>query len=247
MLAVICYFSPEGSRDKLFLSNYVSREIKDVLVRLNGVSDVFIFGEFEYSMRIWMDPERLTSMGMTADDVITAIREQNIQAAVGSIGSTPAGDNQQIQYTLRAKGRLNDVEDFKNIIVRTNAKGGLVRISDIARVELGARSYGTKSILNGAPTLGVAVYRSPGANALDTMKEVRAELKHLAQRQPSDVQYQIIYDTTKYVSAAIYEIGLTLFITFLLEPCALRCPAQADKAHPARAPGLVQPGAGCIT
>ena len=216
MLAVICYFSPEGSRDKLFLSNYVSREIKDVLVRLNGVSDVFIFGEFEYSMRIWMDPERLTSMGMTADDVITAIREQNIQAAVGSIGSMPAGDNQQIQYTLRAKGRLKAVEDFKNIIVRTNAKGGLVRIRDIARVELGARSYGTKSILNGAPTLGVAVYRSPGANALDTMKEVRAELERLAQRQPSDVQYQIIYDTTKYVSTAIHEIGLTLFITFLL-------------------------------
>jgi hydrophobe/amphiphile efflux-1 (HAE1) family protein len=216
MLAVICFFSPEGTRDKLFLSNYASREIKDALVRLKGVSDVFIFGEFEYSMRIWMDPERLTSMGMTADDVITAICEQNVQAAVGSIGSTPAGNGQQIQYTLRAKGRLKDVEDFKNIIVRANAKGGLVRISDIARVELGARSYGNKSILNGAPTLGVAVYRSPGANALDTMKDVSAELKHLAQRQPSDVQYQIIYDTTKYVSAAIHEIGLTLFITFLL-------------------------------
>jgi hydrophobe/amphiphile efflux-1 (HAE1) family protein len=216
MLAVICYFSPEGTRDKLFLSNYVSREIKDALVRLKGVSDVFIFGEFEYSMRIWMDPERLTSMGMTADDVITAILEQNIQAAVGSIGSTPADDSQQMQYTLRAKGRLKDVEDFKNIIVRTNAKGGLVRIRDIARVELGARSYGTQSILNGAPTLGVAVYRSPGANALDTMKEVRAELKHLAQRHPSDVQYQVVYDTTKYVSAAIHEIELTLFITFLL-------------------------------
>ena len=216
MLAVICYFSPEGTRDKLFLSNYASREIKDALVRLNGVSDVFIFGEFEYSMRIWMDPERLTSMGMTADDVITAIREQNVQAAVGSIGSTPAGDGQQIQYTLRAKGRLKDVEDFKNIIVRTNAKGGLVRISDIARVELGAKSYGTESILNGASTLGMAVYRSSGANALDTMKEVRAELERLAQRQPGDVQYQIIYDTTKYVSAAIHEIGLTLFITFLL-------------------------------
>ena len=216
MLAAICYFSPEGTRDKLFLSNYASREIKDALVRLNGVSDVFIFGEFEYSMRIWMDPERLTSMGMTADDVITAIREQNVQAAVGSIGSTPAGDGQQIQYTLRAKGRLKAVEDFKNIIVRTNAKGGLVRISDIARVELGARSYSTKSILNGAPTLGMAVYRSSGANALDTMKAVRAELERLAQRRPSDVQYQVIYDTTKYVSAAIHEIGLTLFITFLL-------------------------------
>ncbi len=216
MLAVVCFFSPEGTRDKLFLSNYASREIKDALVRLNGVSDVFIFGEFEYSMRIWMDPERLASMNMTADDVITAIHEQNVQAAVGSIGSAPAAHGQQVQFTLQAKGRLRDVEDFKNIIVRANAQGGLVRISDIARVELGAVSYGTTSILNGSPTLGMGIYRSPGANALDTMKDVRAELKHLAQRQPDDVQYQIIYDTTKYVSAAIREIGLTLFITFFL-------------------------------
>jgi len=216
IMAVISFYSPERTRDRLFLSNYVSKNIKDALVRLRGVSDAFIFGEFEYSMRVWMDSGRLTARGLTADDVIAAIREQNVQAAVGSIGSEPVGDGQQLQFTLRAKGRLEDVEDFEKIIVRANAHGGLVRIGDIGRVELGAKSYGHQSILNGAPAVSIALYRSPGANTLDTMKEVRAELKHLAERQPSDVQYEIILDTTKYVSAAIHEIELTLFLTFLL-------------------------------
>ncbi|MGD8469783.1 MAG: multidrug efflux RND transporter permease subunit [Desulfobacteraceae bacterium] len=216
ILGAIAFFSPEGTRDKLFLSNYVSRNIKDALVRLNGVSDVHIFGEIEYSMRIWMNPEQLTARGLTADDVITAVREQNIQAAVGSIGTSPAGTDQQLLYTLRAKGRLNEFKDFKNIIVRSNDQGGLVRIGDIARVELGGRSYGASSIINGQPSLGMGVYRSSDANALDTMKAVRAELKRLAKRMPEDVQYKVIFDTTKYVSAAIHEISLTLFITFLL-------------------------------
>jgi len=216
MLAAVAFFSPKRTRDKLFLSNYVSRNVKDALVRLEGVSDAFIFGEFEYSMRIWMDPDRLTARGLTADDVITAIRQQNIQAAVGSIGTAPAGDNQQLQYTLRAKGRLNTVEEFKNIIVRSNDQGGLVRIRDIARVELGSENYGSRTTINGAPALGMAVYRSSGANALKTMKAVRAALKDLAKRMPGDVQYKVIYDTTKYVSAAIHEIEFTLILTFLL-------------------------------
>jgi len=131
ILGVVVFFSPKGTRDKLFLSNYVSRNIKDALVRLDGVSDVFIFGEFEYSMRIWMDPERLTARGLTADDVSAAIRRQNIQAAVGSIGTSPAVPGQQLQYTLSAKGRLNDIEDFKNIIVRSNDQGGLVRVQEL--------------------------------------------------------------------------------------------------------------------
>ncbi len=216
ILGAVEFFSPKGTRDKLFLSNYVSRNIKDALVRIDGVSDVFIFGEFEYSMRIWMDPERLTARGLTADDVITAIRGQNIQAAVGSIGTSPAGTNQQLQYTLRAKGRLNNPKDFENIIVRSNDQGGLVRIRDVARVELGAKSYLTRSIFNGQASLAIGIYRSSNANALDTMKAVRAELKHLAERQPSDIQYDVFYDTTKYVSSAIHEIELTLVITFLL-------------------------------
>ncbi|MBW1980257.1 MAG: multidrug efflux RND transporter permease subunit [Deltaproteobacteria bacterium] len=216
MMAVVCFYSPKSSRDRLFLSNYVSKNIKDTLVRLKGVSDAFIFGELEYSMRIWMDPDRLTALGLTADDVTTAIRQQNIQAAVGSVGSEPVADSQQVQYTLRTRGRLEDVRDFENIVVRTNARGGLLRLGDIARVELGARTYGHRSILNGGPTVALALYRSPGANALDTMKEVRSELDRLAQRQPSDVEYRIILDTTKYVSAAIHEIEFTLVLTFVL-------------------------------
>jgi len=216
IMAAISFYSPKRTRDRLFLSNYVSKNIKDALVRLRGVSDAFIFGEFEYSMRVWMDSDRLSARGLTADDVIAAIQQQNVQAAVGSIGSEPVGDEQQLQFTLRAKGRLEDVEDFEKIIVRANAHGGLVRIRDIARVELGAKSYGHQSILNGSTAVTIAVYRTPGANTLETMKEVRAELKRLAQRQPGDVQYQIILDTTKYVSAAIHEIELTLLMTFLL-------------------------------
>jgi hydrophobe/amphiphile efflux-1 (HAE1) family protein len=216
ILGAVAFFSPKGTRDRLFLSNYVSRNIKDALVRLDGVSDVFIFGEFEYSMRIWMDPERLTARKLTADDVIAAIRRQNIQAAVGSIGTSPIDTGQQLQYTLQAKGRLNDVEDFKNIIVRSNDQGGLVRVRDIARVELGGKNYGTHSIINGQPALGMGVYRSSDANALDAMKAVRAELKNLAKLMPEDVQYKVIYDTTKYVSAAIDEIAMTLGIVCLL-------------------------------
>jgi len=216
ILGWVEFFSPQGTRDKLFLSNYVSRNIKDALVRIDGISDVFIYGEFEYSMRIWMNPERLTALGLTADDVILAIRQQNIQAAVGSIGTSPAETGQQIQYTLRAKGRLDNPVDFENIVIRSNDQGGLVRVRDVARVELGAKSYITRSIFNGKASLAIGIYRSSNANALDTMKAVRAELKHLAERQPSDVQYDVIYDTTKYVSAAIHEIELTLVITFLL-------------------------------
>jgi hydrophobe/amphiphile efflux-1 (HAE1) family protein len=216
IMAAISFYSPKRSRDRLFLSNYVSKNIKDALVRLRGVSDGFIFGEFEYSMRVWMDSDRLTALGLTADDVIAAIRQQNVQAAVGSIGSEPVDDSQQLQFTLQAKGRLQDVEDFEKIIVRANDHGGLVRIRDIAKVELGAKSYGHQSILNGSAAVTVALYRSPGANTLETMREVKAELEHLAQRQPSDVEYQIILDTTKYVSAAIHEIEFTLFLTFLL-------------------------------
>jgi len=216
ILGAVVFISPKGTRSKLFLSNYISKNVSDALVRLDGVSDIHIFGEFEYSMRIWMYPERLTALGLTADDVISAVRQQNIQAAVGSIGTAPAEKNQEIQYTLLAKGRLHTVEEFKNIIVRSNDQGGLVRIRDIARVELGAKDYGGASTINGQPSLGMAVYRSSNANALDTMKAVRSELERLAKRMPTDVEYRVIYDTTRYVSAAIHEIEFTLILTFLL-------------------------------
>jgi len=216
IMAAVSFYSPKGSRDMLFLSNYVSNYIKDTLVRLPGVSDVFIFGEKEYSIRIWLNPDRMTALGITADDVIGAVRHQNIQAAVGSIGREPVRANQQVQFTIRAKGRLKDPEQFRNIVVRSNDEGGLVRLRDVARVELAARDYATQSILNGRPAATLAVYRATEANALDTMKALRAELERLAQEMPEDTAYQIILDTTRYVSAAIREIEFTLVLTFCL-------------------------------
>ncbi|MCK4503775.1 MAG: efflux RND transporter permease subunit, partial [Desulfuromonadales bacterium] len=183
---------------------------------IDGVSDISIFGELVYSMRIWMNPARMVALGLTADDLITAIQQQNVQAAVGTIGSEPVNTGQQLQYTLRAKGRLKNIDEFKDIIVRTNDQGGLVRVSDIARVELGAESYSTRSILNGGPAVTLAVYSSSDANALATMERLKAELAAMSARMPSDVQYQAIYDSTRYIATAIQEMVWTLFLTFLL-------------------------------
>ncbi len=216
ILAAVSFFSPRGTQDNLFLSNYVSRDIKNAIVRIKGVSDVFIFGELEYSMRVWLDPARLTGLGLTADDVIEAIKRQNVQAAVGSTGTAPMDTGQQLQYTLSAQGRLKDVEDFKDIIVRANGNGGLVRIRDVTRVELGARSYSNLSFLNGAPTVTIAVYRSADANSLETMDDLRTELERLEKSLPEDVEYRVILDETKYTRASIHEIEVTLLITFLL-------------------------------
>ncbi|MBZ4659625.1 MAG: multidrug efflux transporter permease subunit, partial [Desulfacinum sp.] len=179
IMAVVSFYSPKGSRDMLYLSNYVSSYVQDALVRLPGVSDVHIFGEREYSIRIWLNPDRMTALGITADDVIGAVRRQNIQAAVGSIGREPVRADQQVQFTIRARGRLQSPEEFRNIVVRSNEEGGLVRLRDVARVELAARDYSTQSILNGRPAASMAVYRATGANALDTMKAVRTELERL--------------------------------------------------------------------
>jgi hydrophobe/amphiphile efflux-1 (HAE1) family protein len=216
MMAVVAFYSPDKSRDMLFLSNYISNQVKDDLVRLKGISDAFIFGEKEYAVRVWMNPDRLTALGMTANDVIGAIRNQNIQAAVGAVGQEPLPPGGQVQYTLRAKGRLTKIEDFKNIIIRANDQGGLVRLRDVARVELAAKSYGHEDMLNGGQAAVMALYRATGANAMDTMAEVRTELKRIDARLPAGVKSEMILDTTRYVSAAIHEIALTLGVTALL-------------------------------
>ena len=191
IMAAISFYSPQKSRNMLFLSNYVSSNVKDVLVRLSGVSDVYIFGEKEFSLRIWLYPNRLTALGLTSDDVKGAILQQNIQAAVGSVGQEPVEDGQQIQFSIKSKGRLNTVEEFDNIIIRSNFQGGMVRIKDIGRVELAAKSYRTKSALNGNPAATIAVYRSTSANALDTMEAVKTELERLKKQMPYDIEYHL--------------------------------------------------------
>ncbi|MFO7802880.1 MAG: multidrug efflux RND transporter permease subunit [Desulfovermiculus sp.] len=216
MLGVVSFTSPDGSRDRLFISNYVSRTIKDALQRIEGVSDVYIFGESEYSMRIWMDPDLLTALNMSPDEVIQAIRQQNIQATLGSIGTAPSVPGQKMQYTLRAQGRLESPEQFEDIVVRSNEQGGLVRVKDVAEVELGSVDYSAYGKFDKNVAINMALYRSSEANALETMQAVEEELKGQARDLPSGIEYMIPYNTTEYVKEVIQEITFTLGLTFLL-------------------------------
>uniref|UniRef100_UPI00356B1B3B efflux RND transporter permease subunit n=1 Tax=Methyloceanibacter sp. TaxID=1965321 RepID=UPI00356B1B3B len=210
MLMVISVYSPGETYDSIFLSNYSSINLLDTLSRVKGVSKVSNLGARDYSMRMWLEPDRLTALGLTANDVIAAIRDQNIQAAPGAIGQEPAPSSQQFQYTLTAQGRLEDVEQFENIILVANSDGSVVRLRDVARVELGAENYGWFGQLNGKPAALLAVYQLPDANALDVAKAIRAEMDRLAQRFPDDLQYQVTYDTTLYVETSIKEVVVTL-------------------------------------
>ena len=215
-LLAINFYADPGKYDQVFISNYASINVRDAVARINGVGDSQILGALDYGMRIWMNPDRMNALGVTASDVTAAIQAQNIQAAAGQIGAPPIGQNQQQQLTIVAQGRLTDVNQFADIIVRTNPNGAVVRIRDIGRVELGAQQYNATSRLNGAPSATLAVYQAPGANALAVANQVRAQLDQLSKRFPEGLHYAIVYDTTRFVTATIHEIVITLGITFLL-------------------------------
>ena len=216
MLLIVNLYSPEGTFDGLFLSNYASINLRDALKRISGVGDAQILGALDYGLRIWLNVPRMASLNITTQDVVDAVREQNVQVAAGQIGGAPSLDTQQFQYSVQAKGRLSDPAEFENIIVRANPDGSTVRIRDIARVELGAQKYSSYGQLNGAPSTILAVYQQPGANALDTATEVRKVVAAQAKRFPSDLEYSILYDTTNFVQASIDEVIETLLIAMLL-------------------------------
>ena len=210
MLMVVSVFSPKGTYDDIFLSNYSSINLRDTLARVPGVASVDILGARDYGMRIWLDPDRLTGLSLTSSDIIAAIREQNLQAAPGAIGQQPAPATQQFQYTLTAQGRLEDVPQFENIILVANPDGSVVRLKDVARIELGAENYGWFGQLNGKPAAILAVYQLPDANALDVAQNVKAEMERLSKRFPNDLAFQVTYDTTLYVETSIREVVITL-------------------------------------
>ncbi|UCH75074.1 MAG: multidrug efflux RND transporter permease subunit [Rhodospirillales bacterium] len=211
MLLVASVYSPNETYDDLFLSNYTSINIRDTLARVPGVADVSVLGARDYGMRVWLQPDRMTSLGLTVGDVIAAIREQNLQVSAGSVGAAPAPAGQQFEFTILAKGRLEDEREFRNIILRARTDGSIVRLGDIARVELGAQEYGWFGHLNGKPAAILAVYQLPDANALDVADGIKAELERLAQRFPEDLAYQVTYDTTLYVKTSMHEVMVTLF------------------------------------
>ncbi|MGH7098001.1 MAG: efflux RND transporter permease subunit [Stellaceae bacterium] len=209
-------FSPHNKYDQVFISNYVYMHVQPQIARISGVGNTQLFGERQYAMRIWLNPVRMTALGITASDVIAAIQAQNIQVAAGQIGQPPVGGDQQQQLTVLAPGRLSTVQQFKNIIVRTNQNGGVVRIGDLARVELAAQQYSSSSAMDGIPSTALAVFEAPGANGLAVARAVEQQMKTIATRFPPGLQYAVVYNATNFVSADIDEILLTLAITLVL-------------------------------
>ena len=212
----IGFYSPEGDYDDIFLANFVALRVKDEVARVPGVGEVFAFGAGDYSMRIWLDPELMNSRGLTADDVVNAVREQNLQVAAGQIGEPPVPSGQAYQMTLNVKGRLLEEEEFGQIVIRTGEEGRVLRIRDIAKVELGAKTYVMGSSLNGKESSTLAVYQIPGENALNVVKGVREKMIELEPSFPDGLEYKIIYDNTDVIVASIDEVKETLVITLIL-------------------------------
>jgi multidrug efflux pump len=217
ILLAVTLISPGNQRDTLFLSNYASINLVDELKRLSGVADVTIFGARDYSMRVWLNPEKMARLNVTTSDVAAALRAQNAQYAAGRIGNEPAPPGQAIVYTVTAQGRLVEPEQFGDIVVRATGPGvGILRLKDIARVELGALNYDASNTLDGQPTIGMGVYLQPGANALAVADLVRARMNELRAGFPEGVDYAIPFDTTRFVDASIKEVTATIFEAALL-------------------------------
>ncbi len=225
---------PDGSfyYDQLYLSNYASLSVKDDLARVKGVGDVTFLGPRDYSMRLWLDPQKLASLGMTAADVIKAIREQNVQVAAGRLGQPPvaAGRAVPFQLVVKTQGRLTSEQQFDDIIVKTGSKGEVVKLRDVVRKvqrdehgrivekgsELGAKNYDVNSYLDGDPSVTLAVFQLPGSNALKTADELKAKMKELQAKFPKGVNYKIVYDTTVFIDESVHEVYKTLFEAFVL-------------------------------
>lgn len=200
----------------LYLSNYAQLNFTDALSRLPGVGSVTVFGAGRYSMRVWLDPELMRIRGVTPTDVFSAIQAQNVEVSAGTIGSEPLDSRTDFQFTLTARGLLTTVEDFGNLVVRVLPGGNYLRLRDIARIDLGSQTYDVVSTQNGKPSASIAVYQSPGSNALSVSKQVRAKMEKLAENLPRGVRYEVVLDTTDFVSASIDEVLVTFVETTLL-------------------------------
>jgi len=216
LLQVVNIYSPDQRYDALFLSNYATINVLDNLKQVRGVGDAFLFGGLEYSMRLWLETDRLTSLGITPNDIIQALRAQNIQAAAGRIGAQPIGDDQAFQLNIETKGRLTEKSEFENLVIRANPDGSFVRVRDVATVDLGAKSSDAFGRFNGEAGAILAIYQAPGANAIAVAEGIRAEMERLAATFPDGLAYKITYDTTRFVEESIHEVIKTLAEAFVL-------------------------------
>jgi len=229
ILLVVNLVSPDQSRNQLYLSNYAFIQLRNELVRIPGVGDISFLGQLDYSMRVWLDPTRMATLGITTSDVMQALREQNVQVAAGALGREPMLPGQAFQYTLSTKGRLIQPEEFRGIVVGTSLSGTPVYLRDVISdsrtlsnnrtyggIELGAKNQDTSCTLDGQPSIGMAIYQQPGSNAIDTAKRIRAEMERLKGNFPQGVDYKIVYDTTPFISESIMEVFKALRDAILL-------------------------------
>jgi hydrophobic/amphiphilic exporter-1 (mainly G- bacteria), HAE1 family len=217
ILCVIAIYSPNKTYDNIFLNNYASINLKNSLARIHGIGGINVFGNKDYSMRIWLNPDKLTALGLTSNDVTNAIKAQNVQVASGKIGAEPSPEDQQFTYIIQTQGRLSKAKQFDNIIIRTKADGSTVKLKDVAKVELGAENYDSTGTLDGKyPAALLVVNQLPGANALSVVKNIKTILKESKTSFPEDLSAEMYYDTTKYVDASIHEVVKTLVIAVIL-------------------------------
>jgi HAE1 family hydrophobic/amphiphilic exporter-1 len=206
ILQIVTLTSPDSRFDSLYLANYATIRLKDEIARLPGVGNVTVFGAGQYSMRVWLDPEKMKARGLNTSDVIQSLQSQNEQVTAGQLGMSPAPQSQMFQYTLNVLGRLDDPEQFADVIVKTGTSGEITRVRDIGRVELGAQSYGQIFQLDGKPAAGLAIFQTPGANALQAAEEVRTKMAVLAKEFPQGLVHSIPFDTTIFVKQSIDEV-----------------------------------------
>src|SRR5512134_99045 len=215
-LQVLAFYSPDGRYDDIFTSNYVTLNVLDEIKRVPGTTLVQIFGAKDYAMRVWLRPDRLVTLKLAPGDVIRAITEQNAQFAAGKVGETPTAGPQELVYSVTGKGRLSEVSEFENIILRANGDGSLLRLKDVARVELAGKDYSFLGKYNGKPATLMGIFLQPGANQLEVGEAVRARLRELEQRFPAGLTYAIPFDTTMFVEVSIREVVKTLAEAMLL-------------------------------
>jgi hydrophobe/amphiphile efflux-1 (HAE1) family protein len=215
LMLVVHIYSPDRSRDPLYVSNYANLEIKDTLTRVDGVGSLTLFGERAYAMRIWLDPSRLQSMNLTATDVTLALQAQNVQVASGVLGQPPIATPGAFQVPVQTLGRLADPDEFANIVVKTTPQA-VVRLKDIARIQLAAQDYSSSSYLNRDPAVAMAVFQRPGSNALQTAKSIRTTMETLSKRFPPGIGYAIVYDPTQFIEQSVEAVQTTIFEAILL-------------------------------
>src|SRR6185369_1938805 len=213
---VVHLFSPDDRYDEVYIRNYATLQVKDVLARIPGAGDVQIFGSGDYAMRVWLNPDKAAARNLTAGDIVSAIREQNIQVAAGAIGQQPISSPVNFELQINAKGRLVSTEEFGQIIVKTGPNGEKTRLKDIARIELSAGSYSLRSLLNNKTAVAIPIFQTPGANALQLSADVRRTMDELRKDFPDGVDYSVVYDPTVFVRHSIEAVIHTLLEATLL-------------------------------